>query len=114
MSISEIWSVVGTGQLTTIVAFLSGFVSLASCKIRGHGFEISNFIGAVLNGATIVPFAALGFSSFSEGAQKVAEQSTGSIAIAGLVGLLYVCHEVIMPSHARGKRFNVAGQNSNL
>lgn len=53
---------------------------------------------AMLNGGTIVPFAAIAASPFNDTVKAAAMASIDSLAIAGSVGLVYACTEVFSPS----------------
>ncbi|GAB7529423.1 hypothetical protein PS3A_18320 [Pseudomonas sp. 3A(2025)] len=53
---------------------------------------------ALLNGASIFPFCAMAGAVFSEQLLKAASSSVLSLALAGLVGLVFVLGEVCSPT----------------
>ena len=84
---------------TVIVAVASVIVSAISCHLRCRHFRRDNALTSLLNGGTIVPFAAIALSPFSAGVKEAAMASSEGIVLAGLVGLLHVGGEVIFPNN---------------
>jgi hypothetical protein len=60
--------------------------------------KTGDLVMALLNGASIFPFCAMAGAVFSEEMLKAASASTLSLALAGVVGLLFVMGEVCSPS----------------
>ena len=57
--------------------------------------DINSGITAILNGSTIMPFLALILSVFNDSLLPIDENSKYTMALAGLVGLMFVTGEAI-------------------
>lgn len=88
--------------LTILVAIVVVFVKMWLRWKRGEPVATVTTCGSdFLNGTVIVPFVVMGLAVFSDSMFKeMTHASTAFISIAGVIGFLFVCGELLRPTKA--------------
>lgn len=89
---------IGFEGITVILAGLCVVVNAVQQWLHRRCVRTGDLVMALLNGASIFPFCAMAGAVFSDELLKAASSSTLSLALAGIVGLLFVMGEVCSPS----------------
>jgi len=84
-----------------IVALFCAVIRFFQNLLHGSKTTSKDLVFSVLNGASIVPFCLLGAGVFSQPLLEIAISSKLSMALAGLVGLMFVVGEVLSPESLR-------------
>lgn len=91
----------GAEAVAFLVALLCALIRLAQNLWHKSKTTSKDLVFSVLNGASIIPFCLLVAGLFSQSMLDMAISSKLSMALAGLVGLLFVLGEVISPESLR-------------
>ncbi|MDD2046094.1 hypothetical protein [Pseudomonas putida] len=84
--------------VTIILAGACVVVNAIQQLVHKRSLRAEQLVMALLNGASIFPFYAMIGAVFSEELRTATSAATGSLALAGGVGLLFVGGEVCSPS----------------
>ncbi len=89
---------IGSDAITLIVAAVCVVISFAQqwrCRKR---ITTTDSVASLLNGASVVPFCLMMGASFSVEFMQAPVASKASLSVAGFLGLIFVCGEVLAPA----------------
>lgn len=99
---------IGSEGITLIIAAVCVLISFVQQWRCRRQITTTDSIASLLNGASLFPFCLMVGASFSSDFMHAAVTSKASLSLAGGLGLLFVCGEVLAPSGL--KRY--AGKNA--
>ncbi|WP_054060405.1 hypothetical protein [Pseudomonas asplenii] len=89
---------IGSEGITLIIAAVCVLISFVQQWRCRRQITTTDSIASLLNGASLFPFCLMVGASFSSDFMHAAIASRASLSIAGFLGLLFVCGEVLSPS----------------
>ncbi|WP_150805401.1 hypothetical protein [Pseudomonas fluorescens] len=89
---------IGSDGITLIVAGICVLISFAQQWRCRKQITTTDTVMSLLNGASVFPFCLMMGASFSDDFMQAAVESKASLSVAGFLGLLFVCGEVLSPS----------------
>lgn len=84
--------------LTILIAAACVVIRCGQQLYSSLPMNVNDAVSSFLNGASVFPFFMLVSGMFSESMLQAAFASKTSIAIAGFVGMLFVCGEILSPA----------------
>lgn len=93
----------GANAVTLLLAVCCVIVRVAQHLRAGVAITTNDSVMALLNGASVFPFLLMVTSAFSTEVAEHVATSAASMSLAGLVGLMFVCGEVLAPEGLKQK-----------